>query len=394
MILQISFIPFDIGFAIDLSEPAPQTLRGFRFFEEQDREINGLLGTDLLTFESDDGRFRFYLNIFGFCVLRIQTNAYDDILDAPTVGKILYDRRNTHCEIIKGTHSINRQIKKFKNEIERIYPLRKRKSMRPIFWQNCPYVMSVYFIKEPRGFGQTETDRKRALAALIEPSIVDAEDTPFLEIENNPTQISEIIKKLRIGNYKDSLQDYDISDQVQAFISWANVVVAVKTDELLEDTIKIYSSLEVRLQLAWVMSFYINEWRNLALEKEVRWHEVEETKWNLVRIHRTTTNLLDASIGTRYQTIFEKLIETSGLIKQINEARDGLDLASQYVDFIRERREARYRIIVEICLFIFGFCQLVPLLFKTPIIELPGWSILPTFAGFLWIIFERYRRNL
>ncbi len=132
----------------------------------------------------------------------------------------------------------------------------------------------------------------------------------------------------------------------------------------------------------------------MALDKGVRNLEIEETKWNLVRIHRNIANLLDASIATRFQKVFDKLVETSGLPRQISEARDGLEVASQYVEFIRERKEVRYRIIVEICLFVFGFCQLVPLLFKTPIVEFPAWSIAPLLALFIYLVIERYRRSL
>ncbi|WP_368487983.1 hypothetical protein [Clostridium sp. BJN0013] len=149
-------------------------------------------------------------------------------------------------------------------------------------------------------------------------------------------------------------------------MSWENIVI-LGDDAFLSE--KIYVPLEVRTQLAWVMSHYTNTWCEFLLEENYKSKNIDQFEWDLTRIYQQTDKLIDSTIATRYQGIFDKMIQTSLLKQQITKAKESLEYLHKYNVYLKNSAQRKYAFIIELVVFIFAFLQSVPLFFQLPFFQ-------------------------
>lgn len=309
-----------------------------------------------------------YLTQQGFGILVKRTLHLPDAhIKAGIVLDILAARRQLHREAISGQGQLASQVR---NINDTIHISCSSKRARPDIFDGIPYILSI-FLADPisKASNQYGPQHQKALLALIEPSLVDTSDDPDMGIYLTEADRLTMMKNLQVASYPDLMRDYDLSEDTQAFMSWAGVVVLFDTTSPTTPHIRrLYRELEVRTQLAWSMSYYARKWCEVAQHgKKLSDKIAEELRYQMTPIVRRATELSDPSIATRPRRIFEGLDASSGLSAQIAAAQAGLADLESYINYLRERQRHRYNRFVEVALFLLACIQAIPILFKTPL---------------------------
>jgi hypothetical protein len=377
MIRLVSVLPFDLGFSLKAGD-WPKSLSSLVALPTEE-----LLGAEWQHARVEGTAADVYLHPFGFGAVVSELWCSDDELLPKTFALALTVRRKLHCDAIAGILPESTLIIKIRNAFQ---SGRRIERKRPTcFWMNCPYVLSIFAVD-----GVDQEGSLVGLAALAEPSLVQAEDTPLLCRDLDPEVIACRIVAIPPQTVQHTLVDHDISEDGSVYITWASIVIASKHKSVVDSTLREIIPLQVRLQTAWTMTHYVNKWKHTALRGAVNASRVNAIKWDLVRIHQTTEQLIDASIATRLKNLYEKFIATSGLAEESAKAEKGVALASDYADYMNQRDERKYRVVVEVCLFLFGACQVIPLLFDVPLVRLHREWLTPMAMVFLAIVIVRY----
>jgi hypothetical protein len=383
MIRLHSIVPFDLGGSFDTGL-ARQALRDAGYLEGSSQAYTP---GHWLDFHDPKQTCRFQIHPDGFGCMLVQPHECAEDLTDHKVGEFLVTRRRFHRGMIEGQHPLCGEIKELRLLMagSRVR-FRKRAS---IFWETCPYVLSVFSLKGGRQSNEAE---RRRVASLVEPSIVFGEDKSEDGHESTAHAIASRVPKVSPACCEQLLIDHDVSEESAVFISWAGVVVCADEPETLDVICEEVFALETRLQVGWTMLHYVNRWKHVALDSAKPLRGAFDLRWQMARMIETTEDLIDASVPTRLKKIYAELVATSGFEDEKRKAERGLAAATEYASMVSERAEHKYRIVVEILLFLFGFCQVIPLVFDVPFVTLPTWVLWPVLIAAVLLVAIRYSK--
>ena len=251
--------------------------------------------------------------------------------------------------------------------------------------------MSFFAIHLPDHYQHNSDAHKKRLLALLEPSLVGVADTPFLYSPLEDEIVTRRIANIDVENRSELLVDYDVNNDVKSFVSWSNVIVLSKKADQLDATILVYQAMQIRLQAAWTMAHFIKPWSSQLQHANLSSFKIDEMGWSLDRMYRSVDSLLHASIEGRYQRIYDVFVETSGLRKEIAQAKEGVSHVRDLALFRSQKREAKYRFVVEICPFFFGFCAFIPLVADLPLVKVDVRYIGAAALVLLLLVLLRFR---
>lgn len=372
MIERISICPFDLGF--DLDEFSDLTLHEDTYeLHCTHANTKSLSGKDWISIrcwsECD-----VWIQKSGFGVMVVR-NSVDSELSAESTATALFQRREFHNSVISGQHSIASRIKTIRSALSKV----KTKASRPLLWESSPYIFSFYTLQCDPSLVSEPSPLSSYIAALVEPSLVLAEDTPGQQFAFTEVALVERIEALDNNSITAHLKNYSISPTAGVYISWASMVVCSCEKSNCEKYVSELIELEIRLQTAWITTHYINCWKMTALDSPCPTLNADKLRWRLVKLDESTNALLDASISSRLKKIWECLVATSGYDDEKQKAIRGIRLVSEYAEFKRSIQEKGYRNIVEICLFLFAVSSVIPLFMSPPLVILPKWTLVPLF---------------
>lgn len=310
----------------------------------------------------------------------------DEHLTDEKVGELLVMRRKFHRAMIEGHHPLCKEIRCLRRLLD---PLMRTNKRSYVFWDSCPYVLSLFSLQCTL---KEDIAQRRRIASLVEPSVVLGEDKHEDGHESTADAISVRVPRVTAACCDQLLIDHDVSEEASVYISWAGVVLRADEQKTLDVICDEILALEVRLQIGWTMLHYVNTWKHLALDSSKPLRGAFELRWQMARMIETTEDLIDASISSRLKKIYAELIFTSGFENEKRKAERGLDAATEYAAMVSERAEHKYRIIVEILLFLFGFCQVIPLVFEVPFVKLPMWILWPFLLVAVALVIVRYSK--
>ena len=382
MIRQHSIIPFDLGGSLDPKAGA-EVLATAGFLQLGSKAY---VPGHWLDFQHPDKPCRFLIHPDGFGCMVVRPYEQPGELTDELVGEALVARRRFHCEMISGSHAFCEVIRELRGLFRSKARLRARTSL---FWESCPYVLSLFCVQTGQKPSGAE---KRRLASLVEPSVVFGEDKPGDGQASSAYVIAGKVPKVSVKCCDQLLVDHDVSEESAVFISWAGVVITSEGQETLDVICEEIISLEARLQVGWTMLHYVNKWKHVALDSSKPLKGAFELRWQMARMIETTEDLVDASVPTRLKKIYTELVSSSGFEEEKRKAERGLAAAAEYANLISERAEHKYRIVVEILLFLFGFCQVIPLVFEVPLVRFPMWTLWPTVMAAVLLVAVRYAR--
>jgi hypothetical protein len=289
------------------------------------------------------------------CFIRISSNtSWSPSIQA--VREELSSRRQYHQRIIADSNNLLGE--------DLFSDLKQTKRAKPYHFK-VNYVFSMYILKAQ---AQLDDDQLVAMKALAEPSILDLDD--MLSASEISMPVALKTNEPKINFVLRSIEDRDLTPEAITFVTWASIVsVDYSSGASSSRTFDLLVALEIRLQMVWNRCYSFS---NLADAVFVR-HQfiglnIDNFFWQLARTYDDAQGMLSATSSSRANRLFDAMIETSGIAREISRLQSKIGLLDQFVRRRNESRDSRYRKTVEVLLFFAALSQLFPLFFTLPII--------------------------
>ena len=252
------------------------------------------------------------------------------------------------------------------------------------------YVFSFYIYR-------TETkpspDEIASLKLLSEPSLLDLDDMISAGSHCDWADCKLDDPKLKAA--MEAIRDVDLAPDVTTFVTWASIVAIDRTTgRRTSRTFDLLVALETRLQMVWNRCFAFSNLADTILSQEKAVAiDVDKFFWQLARTYDDAQGMLAATSSSRANRLFDHMIETSGLQREIARLQGKVMLMEQFVRWRNERRDSRYRKTVEVLLFFAALSQVVPIFFSLPLLPSNLWGTITIgvllLAGLLAIVLRR-----
>lgn len=302
----------------------------------------------------------------------------------------LQHRREYHTKAVGSQGIVNELVSEVRSAVFREIPAKRRRRRPPLLWSTCPYVLSMFSVLHNESIDNRSDSLTRKLAILAEPSLVGVEDTVAIQ---GQTVAATSIRSIGIKVAEAVLDDSDITQEASVFITWAGVVMAANSEAALEQRAKEMIALEVRLQTAWTMMHYINCWKPLAIECLPDAHDIRILKQQYSTMVEVADDLTDPTLSTRLKVIFERLLHTSDFKTERDKAQRGIRSTDELAELASSEATKRYMRIVEACLFVFAFGQIIPLFYKVPLVTLDRIWLAPPLLAVGAILIAHFLRK-
>lgn len=358
MITRVSYIPFEIGVDVNFEKLINKEIGGLLYCPLNDLE-NNIFDSDIIKFENKS--FSLYINEIGFCELiykkkeRQNSFTYEDVLD------LLENRSNFKSSILKKQHKLCTYIDNIRKQILGILGTKR---IRDDIFDGISYLSSYFYIEEDFDTLITSEENKRAFLTLLEPSIIQ-------EIMTAPIckPYDDYISKMKsfdIDKKWNELTDIGFENHENIYMQFNGGVVFTKGNNN-EEFVK---TLMVKEDIFWFMAAYSETWGVYNFNKKLDLDKIEFIELSISKILLRSEKLLSYSMNVEHQKFFNKLVGIYLLPTQIEQAQKTLNLLKAQQRFLKSRNERKARTFIEYILLLLGFTQLVPLLFRIPLINL------------------------
>lgn len=324
---------------------------------------------------------------FGLNLRRV-TASVQSLEDHRNVAELLVGRANHHQQVRNGSHSDMVSISRLKRSVSARCSRDRRKELRPDIWVTPPYTLSFFYIPAAAS-AQLHTEKgMQGLSALVEPSqIMRSELTDAVD---DRTYCAKMIATLNVERLQKEYHDSDIKAGSTTFCSWAGMVAfdGQGTD------LPYLESLEIRLQCAWLRANFVRQWAEQQLsESSLEPEELTKVAAEITPLVRQSRRLINATASTREQELFDELVETSDLEREIVGAEEAIEDVRKQIDIARSVVRRRYNKTVEALLFLLAMLQLVPFVFEVPFVKLSPWWVAPFVAIVLLFVVIRAHKT-
>lgn len=383
-IIRVSIVPFDLLCGLGEPQRAQMANRGFQELDQLPW-IERLLGERPTAFEVDKDH-TIVASPGGFCLnLRRHRETVSGLSDHGAVARLVVERDRHHRRVRSGVHDDVVLIRDLKQDLSSIASQNAR---RPDIWDCPPYTLSFFYVRATSSEVLDCHDAKRGLSALLEPSQVRR-----LDLADHPTEVdacAELIGALTIERLQEKYRDSDVKAGSTALCSWAGMVAF---DQHGAD-LPYYESLEIRLQMAWLKASLVRRWAEQALVQDsLEPEKLARLAVEVSPILRQTRRLIDATASTRDQELFDELVETSDLNREIDGAEEALADVRTQIELAQSVVRKRYDRTIEALLLFLAVMQVVPLVMTAPVVHLsPRWLV-PTALALLAFAIVRSRKT-
>lgn len=338
------------------------------------------VGTDVRAYEHACGH-RVGLASDGFGLFIHHDRAeVRNLEDHEAIASLLVDRDRHHSQITDGSHAHANVVRQMLSAAKA-----RQSTRRPEIWHPFPYTLSFFLVDRAAANCLGSDDAKRGLSALLEPSQVRPNENRDLHISRQEScgLISELNPSL-LQQYVDA----DLRAGATVLCSWAGFV-AFNSGTVAREY---YESLEVRLQFAWCRAFFVRRWAELALSRGDQSTDLLSLSTSVRPLLRTSQRIIDAAASTRDQKLFDELVRTSDLEREIRSAEQAVDDVEKLVDRRVSQQQAASNFVLENLLLVLAVLQVLPLIFAAPLVELSPWWIAPIAGAVGIFVFWRHRR--
>jgi hypothetical protein len=382
-IQRVSLIPFDVR-----ANPNDETLgalevEGFTRLVESPWS-DKIVGSAFHYLQGDDDS-RLIISRHGLG-MKIQRHSYSlsSLGSFGDVSTILVSRNRHHREILSGDHQDAKTIKRLTDRF--VAPLHKR-SVRPEVWTRVPYVFSFFYVPYAAASMIKGEDDQRGLFALLEPSQVRPSRT--LDYQDEVQECAHLVQTLNTNRFSDVYPDVDVKVGSFVLCSWAGLVAF---DEHQCD-LEYFEALEIRLQSTWMHASFIRQWAELALgEDSMDPVKLSSMSSELKPIMRQAKRVIDGTASSRDQKIFDELVRSSDLLREIDGAESAIADVRHQIDIAQEIMRRRSNLAVESLLLILASLQIVPLVMEVPVVQIQDWWITSFVIALLGYVVLRFRK--
>jgi len=376
-VLRIALSPFDTRYQFcDLHRSCLQAAG----FSEVDKHpwVDRLLGERPFTFaESNDRVLLISKQGFGLNLRRFKSPV-TSLADHAGIADALIVRAQHHRAIRGGGHVDVEMIKYLKEQVTTGLHKREREHLRPDIWATLPYTLSFFYIPAAAHDLLNCPEALQGLSALLEPSQVLVSE--LSDKDDEVGACHALIHTLNVDRVRDRIRDSDIKAGSATFCSWAGIVIfdSQGTD------LPYFESLEIRLQFAWMKATFVRKWAEMLLvEQSLEPDKLTQCAGEVTPLLRQTHRLIDATASTRDQQLFDELVQTSDLVREIAGAEEALNDVRTQIELARDSSRRRYSQTIEALLFILAVLQALPLVYDVPLIRLSRWTVVPVMTIFI-----------
>lgn len=375
---RVSISPFDLG--MWLPEDFEKTLhtRGYR--PPAGIGWSGrLIGEDLVHFARDDAHsLVFARDGFGLLVRRTQYSI-QGLGDFEGIARVLVERDRHHGQVREGKHEDVVTIRDVKRFVSQARAVRERERLD--LWESPPYTLSFFHISGSMEALLVGGDSHRGLSALLDPSQVRSSHAP--DGVDPILASATLIESLSETDVAQRHSDADMKATCAALCSWAGMVVFDGSGA----DLSYYESLELRLQFAWSRAHLVRRWAEKSVADRRGVSDLLRLATQVRPILRQSKRIIDASASSRDQRLFDELVATSALAREIADAEEAINDLEALIESERAVVRRRYDRTIEGLLIALAVLQVVPLVIKTPIAQFdPRWllAVLAAVAAFIW----------
>lgn len=358
VITRISYIPFEIGIDVDFEKLINQKIGGLLYCPLNDLE-KSIFDSDIIKFENKS--FSLFINEIGFCELiykkkeRQNSFTYEEVLD------LLENRSNFKSSILKKQHKLCTYIDNIRKQILDILGAKR---VRDDVFDGVSYLTSYFCVEGDFDTLIASEENKRAFLTLLEPSII--QELMTVPIRKPYDDYISKMNSFDVDKKWNELTDIGFENHKNIYMQFNGGVVFTKgnnNDEFVK-------TLMVKEDIFWFMAAYSETWGVYNFNKKLALDKIEFVELSILKILLRSEKLLSYSMNVEHQKFFDKLIEIYLLPIQIEQAQKTLNLLKAHQRFTKGRKDRNARTFIQYLLLLLGFTQLVPLLFKIPIISL------------------------
>lgn len=369
--LPVRIIPFDLGRSLDekdIADIKEYTAAKYTSLALSLRQ-KSILKNCVASFFLDDEVSAFvYQN--GITVIVIKERAVEGFKDDRQFA-ILYgeNRKKAHSSLFNWAHEKSQTIRTTISGLKSIvYHNSKSKiSLRlsaaeEFENKGLSYVMtlSLFDVKleetQNKSFKNYPDWLKSNIYALLDPSVIYLEDSSKFESTNEISfDIKRILENIEIDG---DLKDYERHRHVNAYMSWAAVVVI---GQIQSTDIEEYTALEVQLQSDWFYVYCLE--KGLEKSEKVSKKDIvgyQRQSYELDQLENRLYDFDDSSMPTRILDIQRGLVDTSGLADNIHHLKRKIDYILEREKLNNELKQKKLGQSSEILLFIIAFIEIAP----------------------------------
>ncbi len=301
------------------------------------------------------------------------------LTDFAKIGVLLHDRDQHHWGMRSGRHPDIAQISKIKE----LSPggTKLAKGIRPEVWPIPPYTLSFMHLTGSQP-AELSDDHFRGLTALLEPSAVRLAKT--CATHQAPAECAKLIAALIPDEFPKKYSNIDLKANIDAFSSWAGLVVLDETGS----DLAYFEGLELRLQFAWLRAHLVRIWAEDCLTNQREAPALLKLSEQVRPVLRKSHRIIHAGASSRDQKLFDALAHSAALAREISGAEQAIADVENILAVKQARIRGRYDKTLESLLLCLAVLQVVPLVIRTPIAQFDPVWLFPgsiALAALIWI---------
>ncbi len=266
---------------------------------------------------------------------------------------------------------VNQSLKKRKKLVKRVIEYNpKDKNLLPLmklleeykeYGLSINYAFTFYSVCD-ESFTQAS---EQHLKVLSEPSVINMDDMLSSlntnNLYNHKTKINKEILK--------TIKDIDLYSEQKTFVTWASIVSQSKNREIFVRNHITLTLIEILIQRIWNLCYSQNNELNECITNiSDSTKNVNTTIIETYRILIESKNCISATYSSRLSSIYNSVVESSQLSKQIGDLEQKLNYLIIFTNNINQNKNRSLQESSEILLFLIAIAQVVPIFFNLPIV--------------------------
>ena len=229
------------------------------------------------------------------------------------------------------------------------------------------------------------------LKVLVEPSIINMDDMlSSADTYVEYTAKTEVNKKLL-----DSIQNIDMSNEQETYITWASIVSLSRNREMCIRNHIMLTQIEILIQRIWNMCYTKNnELNDLITNIKSQTIDIHTVIVDTYQILIESKNCISATYSSRISNLYKAIVESSQLKNNTQDLEQKLNYLIVFANSINQNKNRRIQESSEIMLFMIAIAQVVPLFFDLPLLShywLSSTIVLLIYVIGIWLIRNKYK---
>ena len=229
------------------------------------------------------------------------------------------------------------------------------------------------------------------LKVLVEPSIINMDDMlSSADTYVEYTAKTEVNKKLL-----DSIQNIDMSNEQETYITWASIVSLSRNREMCIRNHIMLTQIEILIQRIWNMCYTKNnELNDLITNIKSQTIDIHTVIVDTYQILIESKNCISATYSSRISNLYKAIVESSQLKNNTQDLEQKLNYLIVFANSINQNKNRRIQESSEIMLFMIAIAQVVPLFFDLPLLShywLSSTIVLLICVIGIWLIRNKYK---